>query len=52
MKSQYIAGQFYALQTHRDFEHFLDGNINEGRGRVDIVRRRIEAITDFSPPER
>lgn len=41
---QYIAGQFCALQTHRDFEHFLDGNINQGAGRADIVRRRIEQI--------
>lgn len=49
---QYIAGQFCALQAHRDFEYFLDGNINGGRGRVDIVRRRIEAITHFSQPER
>lgn len=43
---QYIAEQFVALQAHRDFEHFLDGNITEG-GRPDIVRRRIEDITDF-----
>lgn len=43
---QYIAEQFWALQSHRDFEHFLDGNINEG-GRAEIVRRRIKDITDF-----
>ncbi len=43
---QYISEQFGALQTHRDFEHFLDGNITEA-GRSDIVRRRIEDITDF-----
>ena len=43
---QYIAEQFWTLQSHRDFEHFLDGNINEG-GRAEIVRRRIKDITDF-----
>jgi predicted nucleotidyltransferase len=45
---QYIAEQFSALQMHRDFEHFLDGNINEGAGRAGIVRSRIDAITDLS----
>jgi hypothetical protein len=48
---QYIAEQFCALQAHRDFEYFLDGNINEGAGRVDIVRARIEAISNFSQRE-
>lgn len=41
---QYIARQLLALQLHRDFEHFLNGNIKESEGRVEIVRRRIEAI--------
>lgn len=45
---QYIAEQFCALQTHRDFEHFVEGNINQGAGRADVVRSRIEAITDLS----
>jgi hypothetical protein len=45
---QYIAGQFCALQTHQDFEHFLEGNINEGAGRADIVRSRIDAIKCLS----
>ncbi|WP_108811904.1 hypothetical protein [Sphingorhabdus sp. Alg231-15] len=48
---QYIAEQFFALKNHRDFDHFLYGNINEEDGRVDIVRDRIEAIIAIVPPE-
>lgn len=49
---QYIAGQFCALQSHRDFHHFLEGNIKVGIGRADIVRRRIQSIAEFIKSER
>lgn len=42
---QFIAEQFTALLQDRDFDHFLEGNIRGPQGRVDIVRRRFEAMS-------
>lgn len=41
----YIAEQFKALLAHDEFDHFLEGNIRESEGRVDIVRERFVAIS-------
>lgn len=41
---QFILEQFTALLEEDDFDHFIEGNIQGPEGRVDIVRRRFEAI--------
>lgn len=41
---QFILEQFTALLEEDDFDHFIEGNIRGPEGRVDIVRRRFEAI--------
>lgn len=43
---QFIAEQFTALLAEDDFDHFIEGNIRGPDGRVDIVRRRFEAIAN------
>lgn len=43
---RYVAEQFRALLTHRDFDHFLAGNIRGPEGRIDIVRERLVAISE------
>ena len=40
----FIAAELRALQTHPDFDSFLQGNIRGPAGRVDIVRGRIQAL--------
>jgi predicted nucleotidyltransferase len=42
---RYITEQFKALLRHPDFDHFVEGNIKEPKGRVDIVRERFVAIS-------
>ena len=40
----FIADQFRSLLRHRDFDHFLGGNIRGPAGRVDMVRERLETL--------
>lgn len=42
---RYIAEQFKALLKHPEFDHFVEGNIKEPKGRVDIVRECFVAIS-------
>lgn len=41
----YIAEQFKDLILHRDFDHFLEGNIRGPEGRAAIVRDRFVAMS-------
>ena len=43
--SSYIAEQFEALIGHREFEHFLTGNIRGPEGRAELVEKRFVAIS-------
>jgi predicted nucleotidyltransferase len=40
----FIASQLEALQNHRDFDSFIEGNMRRNLGRAEIVRARIAAI--------
>ncbi len=44
---RYIGGHLNEITAHRDFEHFLNGNIRGPEGRAAVVRTRIEAIAAF-----
>lgn len=41
---KFVAEQLRALLEHRDFDHFLHGNIKGPEGRTDIVLGRIKAM--------
>lgn len=43
----FVSEQFCNLKQHFDFDHFLAGNIRGPEGRVDIVRERIAAISNY-----
>lgn len=43
----YLAEQFQALIAHPDFENFLYGNIRGPEGRTEIVRARVQAMTEL-----
>jgi predicted nucleotidyltransferase len=43
----FVSEQFCVLKQHFDFDHFLAGNIRGPEGRVDIVRERIAAISNY-----
>lgn len=42
---RFIAEQLRDLQRHRDFDHFLAGNIRGPEGRIEIVRERLNSRT-------
>lgn len=43
---QFITEELDQLLHHRDFDHFLHGNIRGPEGRAEIVRARISALTE------
>ena len=43
---EFVAAQFRNLLNHRDFEHFLHGNIRGPDGRVDLIRERVEHLAN------